>query len=72
MKRLRRVLRRDPFFFGLTLVFLGFCFVATGITWVNFQDPPLLIATIGFGALSMLVFWARSGKDDEQDRPPQR
>lgn len=68
MKWWRRMLRRDPFFFGLTILFLGFAFVVTGVTWVNFRDWPLLIALATFAALTVLVFWLRSGGNGDDKR----
>ena len=69
MKWLKRLVRHDPFFFGLSLLFIGFCFIATGVTWVNFRDPPLLISTLGFGALGVFFIWLRQGGPDNRPKP---
>ena len=67
-------LHRDPFFFALALVFLGFLTVCLAITWRLFGDPWLLALTVASVLPAFWLFYAREkaaaeAKQDRQPRP---
>ncbi|MBI4492911.1 MAG: hypothetical protein HY690_08980 [Chloroflexi bacterium] len=43
---MKQRLQRDPYFFAISLLFLGFLTVCLAITWRLFGDPVLLILSV--------------------------
>lgn len=57
----RHKLRRDPFLFGLCLLFLVFTTSAFAVGWRLFGDPMLLVLAVACVPPAFVLFYLRDG-----------